>query len=265
MRFFIRAAFVVGLVACQRTPTTAPTPVDQPLDHAVIPIPSAITITRTDSFLVTPRTVVYVDANASAEVEAIGTFAADVIASRVGATAQRLAGGATAPDSSISLSLDPSRTQLGAEGYELTSTRTSVRIVAAQPAGLFYGVQTMRQLFPPAIEHQGGMNQNLRSHAGVALETVGIAVTCEQHQLKKQHGGGPHGGSPSEEWQDHLPDHGLKTEEQKRAEQQSRGQKQSQVERHTQHAASLTACRKLCFGGRSGLQRNGLSGNDADR
>jgi hexosaminidase len=170
MRFLFRAAFVVGLVACQRATTTTPTPIDQPLDHAVIPIPSTITVTRADSFLVTPRTIVYVDANATAEVEAIGTYAANVIASRVGATAQRLAGGAAAPDSSISLTLDPSRTQLGAEGYELTSTRTSVRIVAAQPAGLFYGVQTMRQLFPPAIEHQGGMNRRLAMQAAHVVD-----------------------------------------------------------------------------------------------
>ena len=45
----------------------------------------------------------------------------------------------------VSLSLDgPSR--LGTEGYELTVTRSSVRLQAHAPAGLFYGVQTLRQL-----------------------------------------------------------------------------------------------------------------------
>ena len=41
---------------------------------------------------------------------------------------------------------------LGAEGYELTITGESVRIVAAEPAGLFHGVQTLRQLLPAPIE-----------------------------------------------------------------------------------------------------------------
>jgi hexosaminidase len=170
MRLPILVVTALTLVGCGRGATTTPTPADQPLDHAVVPIPTTIDISRVDSFLVTPRTVVYVDASASDEVQAIGTYAADVIASRVGAMAQRLQTGASAPDSSIALTLDPSRTNLGAEGYELTSTRTSIRIVAAQPAGLFHGVQTMRQLFPPAIEHQGGMNRRLTMPAAHVVD-----------------------------------------------------------------------------------------------
>ena len=150
---------VVGIAGCRQTPPiVAPTPVDQPLAHAVIPIPQTITVSPTDSFLVTPRTGVYIAPDASAEVQAIADFAANLISNRANTPAQR---SATAPDSSITLSLDAGRSDLGAEGYELTSTRTSVRIVAAQPAGLFYGVQTMRQLFPPAIEHQAGYLRRL--------------------------------------------------------------------------------------------------------
>ena len=40
---------------------------------------------------------------------------------------------------------------LGSEGYDLTVTRSSVRLVAHAPAGLFYGVQTIRQLGFPRI------------------------------------------------------------------------------------------------------------------
>ncbi len=41
--------------------------------------------------------------------------------------------------------------QLGEEGYQLEVTNRSIVIRAARPAGLFYGIQTLRQLLPTAI------------------------------------------------------------------------------------------------------------------
>jgi hexosaminidase len=41
---------------------------------------------------------------------------------------------------------------LGAEGYEMTITEDQITIAANEAAGLFYGVQTLRQLLPEAIE-----------------------------------------------------------------------------------------------------------------
>jgi hexosaminidase len=50
----------------------------------------------------------------------------------------------------IRLRLDPAAAT-GKEGYRLVSDARGVTISAAQPAGLFYGVQTLRQLLPPDI------------------------------------------------------------------------------------------------------------------
>ncbi|QFZ76202.1 family 20 glycosylhydrolase [Streptomyces fagopyri] len=41
---------------------------------------------------------------------------------------------------------------LGDEGYRLDSGRNGVTITAGKPAGLFHGVQTLRQLLPAAVE-----------------------------------------------------------------------------------------------------------------
>jgi hexosaminidase len=121
----------------------------------VVPIPVTIEVSPADSFLLTPRTAVYVDASGSAEVQAIGDYTANMISLVMGATARRISADSAAPDSSISLALNSTRADLGEEGYELTSTRTRVNIVAAQAAGLFHGVQTLRQLFPASVELPG--------------------------------------------------------------------------------------------------------------
>ncbi|WP_189604612.1 beta-N-acetylhexosaminidase [Salinimicrobium marinum] len=43
---------------------------------------------------------------------------------------------------------------LGEEGYQLSITDDGVLLKAASQAGLFYGIQTLRQMFPPEIEKQ---------------------------------------------------------------------------------------------------------------
>ena len=54
------------------------------------------------------------------------------------------------PGVAILLLFDPSL-ELGDEGYNLTITPSQAIIRATKPAGAFYGVQTLLQLFPPEI------------------------------------------------------------------------------------------------------------------
>lgn len=54
----------------------------------------------------------------------------------------------------IRLRVDPGSDELGAEGYRLMADQGSVTITARGPAGLFHGVQTLRQLLPAAVERR---------------------------------------------------------------------------------------------------------------
>jgi hexosaminidase len=66
--------------------------------------------------------------------------------------------GATPIAGAISLRLE-SNPALGEEGYELHVTRDSARLVANRPAGLFRGIQTIRQLLPADIESEMGQDR----------------------------------------------------------------------------------------------------------
>jgi hexosaminidase len=55
----------------------------------------------------------------------------------------------TPPD--ILLFLDPGFSSSGQEGYKLEIDQEGIRIIAQAPAGLFYGCQTLMQLFPREI------------------------------------------------------------------------------------------------------------------
>lgn len=77
--------------------------------------------------------------------------------SHTGATVEEQKGNAAA---TIQLVLNNSRnTDIGDEGYTLSVTADKVVIKANKPAGLFYGVQTFLQLFPPQIESVDPVNE----------------------------------------------------------------------------------------------------------
>jgi hexosaminidase len=113
---------------------------------SLVPLPVSVE-TRAGSFLVTQETPVVARGEAITEATKLIDALAPALGHRL-----RLIEESSAARSSIQLALESSlRRRLGEEGYDLEATPGTVVIRAAAPAGLFYGIQTLRQLLPPAI------------------------------------------------------------------------------------------------------------------
>jgi hexosaminidase len=116
--------------------------------RGIVPAP-AVVQPSAQRYRLNPATVIFTQAG-SEPAAAIGDqlaallrpstgFALPVISSRF-----RLPFG---PNTGIALLLTHD-TSMGADGYRLDVTNTGVIVTAAQPAGLFYGVQTLHQILP---------------------------------------------------------------------------------------------------------------------
>ncbi|MFF3345011.1 beta-N-acetylhexosaminidase [Streptomyces sp. NPDC002779] len=118
-----------------------PGPAAIPLDR-VVPAPASVA-PGGSPYRITDGTRIRVDD--SREVRRVGEYLADLLRPSTG---YRLP--VTTHGGGIRLRL--AKGSFGAEGYRLDSDRRGVVITAARPAGLFHGVQTLRQLLPAAVE-----------------------------------------------------------------------------------------------------------------
>ena len=113
---------------------------------AVVPLP--VSIQRSDGFFfIKPSTQVVAEGKAAAEASKLIDALGPAIGYRLG-----LVKDSPRVGNVVGLKVEPSLEEhLGEEGYELEVRPQSVFIRAGKPAGLFYGMQTLRQLLPSAI------------------------------------------------------------------------------------------------------------------
>jgi hexosaminidase len=119
-------------------------------EQSLIPMP--VSISASDSvFELTADTDIYVPEGAD-EVKRIGQYLADKLNPSTGLGLEVKPADKAPGPGNLYLTLTESDSALGQEGYELSITSTGVRLQAYQPAGLFRGIQTLRQALPARVE-----------------------------------------------------------------------------------------------------------------
>ena len=140
-----RTVFGLALVAALPVRGGAQDTVPSPVSAvAIVPQPESLTIGRGE-FKLSASTVIWTDARSA---DIARRFAA-WLAPATGLAIPVRIGAASA--TGIVLTRDARLTRLGPEGYDLTVTPRRLAIRARERAGVFYGLQTVRQLLPPEI------------------------------------------------------------------------------------------------------------------
>ena len=136
----------------------------KPSNPALVPWPASVALSASERFAITKETAIETPAG-QADLQRIAKDLADLLRPALDGTPTiRDASNQVAPNA-IRLEISPSAQQNSDEGYDLTIASTGVRIVGASAAGVFYGVQTLRQLLPWSVELRGA-----RPHA-IAVAT----------------------------------------------------------------------------------------------
>jgi hexosaminidase len=124
---------------------TAPRP-------AIIPWPASVTLSASERLPITKETVIEVSSD-QADLQRIARDLAALLRPALDATLTVRQSSGTPASNAIRLEIAPSGE--ADEAYDLTIATNGVRIAASTPAGVFYGVQTLRQLLPWSVELRG--------------------------------------------------------------------------------------------------------------
>jgi len=112
----------------------------------IVPQPVLVQPNTAVSYPVTAATQIYADAGSPAAAQE-GSYLAGILRPSTGYPLP-VTSTSTTPTGGIALLLSGADPSVGAQGYQLDVTATGVVIRAQQPAGLFAGVQTLRQILP---------------------------------------------------------------------------------------------------------------------
>ncbi len=143
------ASLTVGVAHGGTAADVSPSPSAPPTFGSVIPKPRVAKQGR-GFFTLQPSAGIVV--KGGAEAVAVAEYLAGGLRPATGYRLPVSPGRGAPPVDGIALSVEPKLRMLGDEGYRLRIALDGVALTAQRPAGLFYGVQTLRQLLHAEIE-----------------------------------------------------------------------------------------------------------------
>jgi len=130
------------------------------LSYAESLIPKPVSVTyNSGSFALDDKTTIFTLGDAP-EIRKIATQLAGILKPATGFQLTVSNGTSTPVKGNIYLALN-GNANLGDEGYTLNISSENIQLSAAKPAGLFRGIQTIRQLLPPSIEMSSVQSEKL--------------------------------------------------------------------------------------------------------
>jgi hexosaminidase len=114
-------------------------------DFAIVPCPAKME-TGDGQFVIDATTTILANGSAVEEAEKLADYLAAPLGRRI-----EIVSTLKGNERPINLLIEQKPGELGQEGYSLDVTPQRITLRAARPAGLFYGIQTLRQLLPPTV------------------------------------------------------------------------------------------------------------------
>jgi len=140
------------LAACHKSGPTEPTSNQSlPALESIIPRPEFVQ-KHSGTFILSENASICINPG-SIEITAIGEYLSEKLRPSTGYQLNVVAVSGPPENGNIYITTVGGDPALGEEGYHLTVENNLVTLVAHRPAGLFRGIQTIRQLLPPSIEN----------------------------------------------------------------------------------------------------------------